>query len=83
MSETASTVTLDDLGSSDGVVAGYADILLFAVLHYTIDLLLCRVSFIFSVGRVSKDLTTNYYLTSMISVKILFLKEYKILIICI
>jgi len=53
MSETASTIRLDDSGSADSVVAGSANILLFAILPYTIDLV-CSLRLIFVLGRIQK-----------------------------
>src|SRR6218665_3998271 len=56
-------------------VAGSAYILLFVIVPYTIDLL-CSLRFIFFVVRISKDLThvTYHSLTSLVSVKMLFLQ---------
>jgi len=54
MSETVSTVRLDDSGSADSVLARSANILLFAIISYTIYLL-CSLLFIFVLGRISKD----------------------------
>ena len=89
MSETASTVRLDDSGSTDSVVARAANILLFAIIPYRSTIyLLCSLCFIFVLGRNSKDPAhrpiTYYSSTSLIKVNMLFLQEYTILqlIIC-
>src|SRR6218665_1176625 len=84
MSETASTVKLDDSGSADSVVARSAYILLlFAIIPYRPTIyLLCSLCFILVLRRISKDPAhrpINYYSsTSLTSVKILFLQGYTI-----
>ena len=44
--------------SADSIVVVSADILLFAIVHYTSDLL-CSLRFIFFVVRISKDVITH------------------------
>jgi len=83
MSETASTVRLDDSGSTDSVVARAANILLFAIIPYRSTIyLLSSLCFIFDLGRISKEPAhrpiTYYSSTSFISMKMLFLQGYTI-----
>ena len=82
MSETASTVRLDDSRSADSVVVRSANILLFAVIPYRPTIyLLCNLCFIFVLG-ISKDPAhrpiTYYSCTYLISMKMLFLQGYTI-----
>jgi len=75
MSQSVSTDRLDDSRSTDNVLVVPAHILLFAIVPYTFDLL-SSLRFIFFVDRISKDPThvTNHSLTSLISVKMMFLQ---------
>jgi len=61
MSETASTVRLDDLGSADSVVARSENILLFAMIPYTVGLL-----FVYYVVFVSFSFWTEFQKTQHI-----------------
>src|SRR6218665_1068219 len=87
MSENVSTVRLDYSGSADSVVARSANILLFAIISYTIYLL-CSLCFIFVLGRISKDPAhrpnTYYSSTSFLGVKSFSCKDTRFLqlIIC-
>ena len=75
MSESVLTARLEDSKSEHGVIVVSADILLFAIVPYTFDLL-SSLRFIFFVVRISKDPThvTHHSLISLISVKMLFLQ---------
>src|SRR6218665_2556824 len=87
MSETASTVRLNDSGGgADSVVARSANKLLFAIIPYRpTTYLLCSLCFIFILCRNSKDPAhgpiTYYSLTSLISVKMLFVQGYTIFVV--